>query len=385
MKLMNNMEKGTVVFVANTHWHFSWQTANSVVAGFAARGYRVLFVEPIPKRWPRLSELKRVLGRLSGSSRMAGHAYQSVPDRVSLISPLMLPDVDAWTQGLNKLLFVRLVVRRVRQQATGPMILIHCLPVQSAIALQHQLKSDVAIYRCVYDWSQDPHSRHELAEADLLAEVDMAWADCEHNLERVTAVQNRAVLMPPAVDLSLFTAVSYNRSGQVRPVCVYFGTVGLSLDLDLLRQISHRYTLRLIGPVRQQLDGFAAETEIIGPVPHERVASLIRDADVLLLPYNKQPHMGGVIPAKLFECLITGKPIVATNLTTIDEYRQLVYLCEGQEAVFAAIESAQTEDETLAAHRIACARENSWDQRLNQMEEQIQMLLEARPKKDMRE
>jgi glycosyltransferase involved in cell wall biosynthesis len=372
-------KKGTIILVSNTHWHHAWQTSNSVAAGLAARGYEVLFVEPLPKRWPRLSEARRVVGRLSGNSQLAGFVNQTVPEGVNLVSPLALPDIGILSQYLNQKIFIPLLAKHLRGQITAsPLIMIHNLPLRAAVVLQRRLAPAASVYRCVYDWSQDPYSRRQLAEEVLLRQVDMVWADCEYNLKRVTAVHNRAVVVPPEVDLSLFTAVSYTRSGLARPLCVYFGTIGLSIDTDLLRKISQRYQLRLIGPARIPLNHLAEGTEIMGPVPHTQIPHLIQNADVLLLPYNAQPHMKGVIPAKLFECLITGKPTIATNLTTIDQYRDLVYICNGHEEVFHAIEASQTEDEALAAQRLAAAQENSQERQLDRMEHYLESLIAAR-------
>ena len=370
-------KKAAIVLISNTHWHYSWQTGNSVAAGFAKLGYHVIFVEPIPKRWPRLAEATRVIGRLTVNSRRSGFVNQTIPEGVEIITPFTLPDVGLFAQGVNKLLFIPILVTQLKRhlKVPEPLVLVHTLPVKAAISLQKRLKPDVSIYRCVYDWTNDPYSQRELAEVELLTQVDMAWADCDRNLERIAVVQKQTVLMPPAVDLSLFTAVSYTRSGQSKPLCVYFGTVGPSIDLELLRKISHRYKLRIIGPIRKWLDGFASETEIIPAVPHDQIPNLVRFADILLLPYNDLPHMLGVIPAKLFECLITGKPVIATNLTTINQYRDLVYLCKDHDEVFHAIETALTEDESLPARRIACAEENSLDKRIMQMEHYIQTLL----------
>jgi glycosyltransferase involved in cell wall biosynthesis len=369
--------KGTIIIISNTHWHSAWQTGNSVAAGFAVLGYHVLFVEPIPKRWPRLTESKRVVGRLTADSHKAGFASQPVPEGVTLISPLALPDVGRLPQFVNRRFFVPRIAAVLRAQLaeSGPVVLIHTLPINAAIALQKALNPNVAVYRCVYDWSRDPYSGRKLVENDLLREVDLVWADCEHNLRRLQAVRLDATLMPPAVELKLFTAVTYTQSDHPKPLCVYFGTIGFSRDLDLLRKISHRYRLRLVGPVRQALDGFADGTEIVGPVAHSAVPFYIRDADVLLLPYEAQPHIAGVIPAKLFECLITGKPIVATNLPSVVPYSHLIYLCDGHEAVFEAIEVSRTERESLAAERIACAVENSWEQRVALMEQHIEEVL----------
>jgi hypothetical protein len=367
--------KGTIIIISNTHWHFAWQTANSVAAGLASRGYKVLFIEPIPKRWPKVMDTSRVIGRAFGNARMAGDVEQTIAAGVNLISPLTLPDVGSLPHLLNHRFFVPRLAAKIKQQANRPLVVMHALPIKAAVSLQHQLQPDVSIYRCTYDWSKDPHSGRILAERELLEQVDMAWADCNHNLVRIRRVRPEAALMPPAVELSLFTAVSYTKSNQSKPLCVYFGTLGLSLDYQLLKQISHGYKLRLIGPIRHPLTGFSEETELVGPMPHEQIPRLIRDADVLLLPYNSLPHMKGVIPAKFFECLATGKPIVATNLTTIDQYRDLVYLCHDYESVFQAIEASQHEDSRLAARRMACAQANSWEARIDQMEVQIEQLL----------
>lgn len=374
----NVTHKGTVLIASNTHWHSAWQSANSVASGLAGLGYQVIYVEPIPKRWPRVNDLKRVAARLIGSSQHAGEAYQPIPPRVTLVAPITLPDVGTFAQLLNRLFFLPWLTTRLRRRIVRPLILVHGLPVRAAISLQNRLKPETAIYRCVYDWSQDPHSGRPLAERDLLEQVDMAWADCDHNLVRVAATQPRAHLMPQAVDLTLFEGVSYTQSSYSRPLCVYFGTLGLSVDVDLLRSISHQYPLRLVGPVRQPLDGFDTETEIVGAIPHEQVPDAIRDADVLLLPYGARSHMRGVVPAKLFECLATGKPIVATNLPSLDDYGELVYLCDGHDAVLAAIEASRTESESLAERRMACARQNTWAHRIDEMERQIQRLLSER-------
>lgn len=366
-------DKGTVVVVSNTHWHSAWQTGNSVAEGLARLGYRILFIEPLPKRWPRVKEYRRVLGRVLGKTHGAGVARQRIPPGVKVVSSVTLPDVGVAGKFLNEHLFVRRLAKRINdlREDNGPLIMIHTLPLNAAIALQKYLNPDLAVYRCVYDWTSDPHSRRQLAEYDLLEQVDIAWADCDYNLDRVRKVKADATLMPSAVDLRLFSTVDYERANLSPPLCVYFGSIGIALDVNLLREISHRYRLRLIGPVLVTLDGFSEETEIVGAVPQEEIPGQIKDADVLLLPYANKPHMRGVLPAKFFECLITGKPIVATNLTTIDKYANIVNLCEGQEEVFQAIDESSQEPTYLSELRKKCAQENSWSARLDQMEKQI--------------
>ena len=102
--------KGTVVFISMVHWHFTWQLEHSFARGLAERGYDVRFVEPLPKRWPALSELGRVWGRLVGHSETAGNCYQPLAPGVELISPRLLPDTSPLLQSLNRRLFVPRIV-----------------------------------------------------------------------------------------------------------------------------------------------------------------------------------------------------------------------------------------------------------------------------------
>lgn len=370
-------QKGTVVIVSPIHWNFTWQTSHDVASAFAQWGYRVIFLEPLPKRWPKLAEIKRVWGRISGRSHLAGLGKQEKPEGMVLVSPHMLPDVGRMPQFLNQIIFVPLLKKQLSQIGLErPLIMVHHVPIAAALALQNALKPDVSVYRCVYDWSNDPHSGRLLQEKELLQIVDEVWADCEANVIRTSLHNNNVRLMLPGVDLSLFADVdTWTHTKRERPLCVYFGTIGISVDVDLLRQISYQYPLRLVGPTKQKLVDFAKDTEMVGAVLHEDVPAYIMDADILLLPYIEAPHMQGVIPAKLFECLVTGKPIISIGLTSIDAYKDLIYICETKEEFLNAIEMAQNEAPALREARIACAQKNSMIARFTEMETSVNSLI----------
>jgi glycosyltransferase involved in cell wall biosynthesis len=189
-------------------------------------------------------------------------------------------------------------------------------------------------------------------------------------------MSDNVVAMAGGVDVALFARA--RRAPQPvpeRPLCAYFGAISAANHLDLLRDVSHRYRLRLIGPVRSDLSGFAPETEIVGAVPQERLPELLYDADVLLLPYARSSHNQSVIPAKLFECLATGKPTVVFGLDALSDYTDVFYVCETEEAFLAAIDAAVHEPAARRAARIACAEENSYDQLVTMIEGYFQDVL----------
>lgn len=370
--------KGTVVIISMVHWHFTWQIQQSIARGLAERGYTVRFVEPLPKRWPRLAELGRVWGRLSGHSEAAGTCRQPLVPGVEVISPRLLPDTGGLMQRLNRHLFIPRIAQQMGRGAQRPLIVINYLPLSASLALMEQLQPDATFYHCVNDWEHDPYTSAHFDEATLVRAVDMVWADSAINIARVAAIRNDVVAMAGGVDVALFARARRTPDmPPVRPLCAYFGTIGISTDLKLLRTVSHRFPLRLIGPVRSDLAGFAPETEIVGAIPQERLPELLRDVDVLLLPYTHSDHNKSVIPAKLFECLATGKPTVVSGLEALRDYADLFTICETEEDFLAAIATATSEPPTRRVARIAYAEQNSYEQLYTTIEGYFERVLAA--------
>jgi hypothetical protein len=91
-----------LVILSSVHWHFTWQRHHEIAARLAGLGYRVTYLEPLPKRWPGPAEWRRVTGRLFGRHVAAGLLRQRVPPGVNLANALTLPDVGGATRWLNR-------------------------------------------------------------------------------------------------------------------------------------------------------------------------------------------------------------------------------------------------------------------------------------------
>ncbi|MCZ7671660.1 MAG: hypothetical protein M5U34_33325 [Chloroflexi bacterium] len=136
---------------------------------------------------------------------------------MTLQSPRMLPDVGKIPQLVNKSIFMPQLRKKLAKDGVKrPLIMIHHVPISAAIALQNELQPDVSIYRCVYDWSNDPHSGRVLQEKELLQIVDEVWADCEANVNRTSKYHNNVQLMPPGVDLDLFADIEKSKPVEKR-------------------------------------------------------------------------------------------------------------------------------------------------------------------------
>lgn len=371
--------KGTVILISMVHWHFTWQYEQSLAKGLAERGYQVYFIEPMPKRWPRVNEFGRVWGRLTGRSEAAGICQQPLVPGVEILSPRMLPDAGSLPRWVNRRLFLPGLKNKLKDSTQRPLIVINDLPIPASLELMNNLEPDVSFYNCLTDWSSDPYMPIHGLERELAEAVDMVWANSQANVVRVSGMNEAVVQLPPDVDIALFSTARKDPGlPPSRPLCAYFGSISLSTDIDLLRMVSHQYPLRLIGPLRTTLDGFSDETEVIGPVPHHQLPDLLRDVDVLLLPYVHSTHNASVMPAKLYECLATGKPIIASGLKSLYDYADLFYIRETPKAFLEAIAEAVHEPAECREQRIASAEEHSFDRRMDKIEGYIQQVLDQK-------
>jgi glycosyltransferase involved in cell wall biosynthesis len=113
-----------------------------------------------------------------------------------------------------------------------------------------------------------------------------------------------------------------------------------------------------------------------GEVPHVQLPDVLAGVDAFVLPYKINKLTRSISPAKTFECLATGKPVVAAPLPALAELGEYIYLA-GEPAdyveVLKSLQGLETDREVRA--RIELARENSWEARFGEIEEKLWRML----------
>jgi glycosyltransferase involved in cell wall biosynthesis len=102
----------------------------------------------------------------------------------------------------------------------------------------------------------------------------------------------------------------------------------------------------------------------------------IKGLDVCLMPYRLNDATRNIYPLKLHEYMATGKPVVATPIPAVEEFRDLMYVVDDLAEYSQVVNHAASEKNTdKVERRLACAQDHSWEihvaEKVNYIEENL--------------
>ena len=295
-----------------------------------------------------------------------------------MYAPLVAPPTSKVFRRLNRKVFVPRIVRDLRRIAGPDPIVLAYPPTQTTLDILQGLKPRLTIYNCVDDYKIYPGMVKDMAETEreLLRRADLVSCTSTFLLEKVKPVRPDAMLNGPGVKFEAFHALSTDRTGpEVNTVC-YFGYIGRpEMDFSILKAVARAgFTLRLIGDRNRVEKGLLEMPgmDYWGEVPHEELPAALKGVDAFIIPYRVDELGRNISPSKTYECLATGKPVVATPLPALVELGEHVYLAEGPEEFVEVLRNLpRTETEERVRARIEVARQNSWEARFKELEEAL--------------
>ncbi len=374
------MVKPPVVILSGVRWDFLWQRHHILATLFARAGYPTAFVETtgLANPSPNVSTLRKVASRV----RRAGGGQPSGEKRLTVFAPLVAPPKGAVFRWLNRRFFVARVAGDLERIVGPDPVVVAYPPTRTTLDLISILRPRLVYYDCSDDYALFPGAPRDTAatERELLGRADLVSCTSTRLLERVRPSRPDAFLSGPAVDYERFRVLQEEspRKG-VRRVC-FFGRVSAErTDFFALRAVAGAgFKVRLVGDlgrVDKDVMGMPA-IHYGGKVSHERLPAALGGVDTFVLPYKINGLTQSIAPAKTYECLATGKPVVAAPLPALEELAGFVYLARTPEdyvELLGGLGDLETSDKRRA--RIELARENSWEARFRQIEEALWRVL----------
>jgi len=365
-----------VIILSKIEWNWQRQLLHQLSFWLAQCARNVIFIENFPKRLPRFYELNRVLMRILYHGRPRAIKYQDSliqKNNIFIITPFSFPPVNFIFNLLNRRFFFPVLIRRIKKDYNLNQTIIFCfLPTQASLDFIELFKPKLLIYYCVSNFIADPLSPKDIVQTEfrVLKEADMVVCDSDFLYQSKREIRDDIVQVLPAVDFALFNQSDNGMvTGPIKRVCYFGGINNIRIDFQIIDSIaSDNIEVRLIGPIRDCIPELPKNVKIFGMVEYKNLPHYLKDCDCLILPYKVNEFTKGVIPAKLFECFATGKPVIATALPDLLLYRDVINIASTPKEFINIIKNINLyETKDKYEKRIKIAKEHSEDRQFNRL------------------
>jgi glycosyltransferase involved in cell wall biosynthesis len=248
------------------------------------------------------------------------------------------------------------------------------------------------VYHCVDEFSAFTDAGQEVRERelDLLKKSDLVIASSEKLLESKRAVNPNTHLVLHGVDFEHFARAadpSQEIATEIRalskPVLGFVGLIADWVDLPLIAELARTrpdWTIVLIGRIDTDISIVQGipNVHFLGPRPYAELPRYLRGMDIALLPFVQNELTYAANPLKLREYLAAGLPVVAAPLPEVQRFQPLVNLAgTAQEYVSQVATLLSTRTVGPSRERSERVREESWDNKVGQLEEHLEQLVQG--------
>jgi glycosyltransferase involved in cell wall biosynthesis len=336
-----------------------------------------------------------------GGSLFSGMRPRRIAPRVWEQSLPMPPLWLSTAWGLSRRILAKAV-----QSFAEPYDLILVLSFPEYRDLQSYVRPKLTIYYNYDDYAAHWPERAEAITAGedaLVQSADMTICIADYRArrlrirhpERAGHIHHIPLGCTPEFMAESFFATGGAKPERLRnlpvPLAGYIGALSDRFDFDFFAEVT-----RLLPDVTFVLGGrppatgagngtwsktFDAVKELpnvryIGWVEHAELGSYLNSFDVLLMPYAHCAHNTSACPAKLWDYMGTGLPIVANEANPeVLLWRELIHIGGTPEAFASAIRTALWETPRRSHLRLEVARQHTWMQLSEVMHRRIETLL----------
>jgi hypothetical protein len=353
-------------------------TSNNHVMGELARGNRVLWLNSISMRSPRLAsgrDMKKMARKLASFLQGA----RQVRDRLWVYTPIVLPLPHSQLAAALNRSILQSTLRMVRGKlGMEEFQLWTFLP--NAVDYVGKLGESLVVYYCVDEWSQFAYldgPKMAAAESLLCQRADVVFATARSLVERRRPLNPHIYLATHGVDHELFsraldetTPIPGDLATLPQPVLGFYGTIQDWVDLELIGYLAERHpewSLAMIGKLCVDTSRLARYPNVhwLGRKPHAELPNCCKGFAVGLIPYVLNERVRHVNPIKLREYLSAGLPVVSTALPEVEYYRDRCCVAGGYEEFERGIAAALASDtHERRRHRSDSMRAETWERKV---------------------
>lgn len=351
-------------------WDFRFQRPQHLAQKLATNGRRVFYI--------RTAFASHSRTRLTA---MPNVIEVTLPGNPNLILYKDLLDADT-----QELATVALSALRDRFEIRQAILLVN-LPFWYPLAARlKELYGWKLVYDCLdyHAGFENISSRILELENRLSAESDLVLATSHKLFSLQSQQSHHCLLLPNAGDYHHFHTQPSQIPSHLRnlshPIIGYYGAISSWFDAPLVAGLARQrpnWSFVLIGNTwgsdLSSLKGLA-NIHTIDEIPYSELPAYLHAFDTCFIPFRKTPLTDATNPVKLFEYLSAGKPVVASDLDELRNYRQYVHLATPETWLTLLEQSLRENSPEMVSARTAFASQNTWEHRATQLDQALRQL-----------
>jgi glycosyltransferase involved in cell wall biosynthesis len=349
----------------------------------ANRGYQVLYVETTGVRQICASDAKRIVDRVKNWIN-SSFGFREIEQNLVVLHTILLPfPYHPLSVQINKILLMMLIKIWSLRRKIDTLIAWVYLPTPLTLKVIESLSPKSLIYQRLADFScltDKPDQLHRI-EDKLMKKADIVVVQgnelvtdqLDHRPESsfvLNGVSSKfsSSRKVPVACLELFSEIC-------RPVAGYIGAIHKYFDFDLIDEVSttlQDISFVFVGPRLCSSKDIIKKPNVyfVGEREWHELTHYIERFDVCLVPYKKTKYTESVVPSKVLEYMMIGKPIVATPLKELiniqSKNSNLISLAETPEKFAKAILSGIADKDLISREfRRNFAMSHTWPQKLD--------------------
>ena len=307
-----------LIYLSPLPWNSFAQRPHKFVEWFHGHtGRDVLWVDPYPTRFPKLSDLRRFGKNVDRQTR-------SYLPWLRVIRPLALPIEPLPGSGiLNGFGWSRLFNEMTTFARCRETLVVFGKPSVLALEVLKRLPECRSLYDAMDDFSAfySGFSRFAMRyrEEQLGRRVATLMVSSTALKKRWSGYRADVRLVHNGLDLNILPPLREwgNRVNRNRVVLGYVGTIAAWFDWDWLIALAEARPndeVRLIGPLFSPSPRpLPSNILILPPCEHEKALVAMRDFDVGLIPFKNNSLTESVDPIKYYEYRALGLPVISTS------------------------------------------------------------------------
>ncbi len=357
----------TLVALAEVAWGYFRTRKQFLLTRLAARGWRVIYVEPMAAGRGNAREPRAVDGvTVVTAPFLKTNTRQPVYNAAIEVPPLRSAIESAGAAA---------AVRAVRRLGVGDVDVAYLSNIHAAKALSglgprlvcYDFNDHPLQFAGVPAWAEDSLTR-ALGRADFVIAVSAHYA--RQLAARATAP---VVLLGNGVEYAHFAspagAAPVALDAVPRPRVGYVGKVSHFLDFGVLERLAAAgdFELVILGPLPDETRSAverlrqAPHAHVLGEVPYASLPAAFAALDVALIPFRANDRFTvGINPNKLYQYWAAGLPIVSSPMSDVNAEASTLTFAATPDAFVHAVRERLAAPRDPAAAR-ARAQAHDWD------------------------